>query len=108
MSEEKFIFTPEELELRPFDPAKYLQDVEAQREYIRLALEDPDPNALLEAIGHVARARGMSETARASSLKRSSLYKALRSGAQPRYSTIRNVLLSLGLQLDVKPVETAH
>ena len=47
-------------------------------------------------LGDIARARGMSEIARASGLTREALYKALRPDAQPRFDTIGRVCTAFG------------
>lgn len=46
------------------------------------ALEDPDPNVVLQAISTAARARGMAKVAQESGLGLESLYKALAPGAK--------------------------
>jgi len=55
----------------------------------------------LSAIGHVAKARGMSEIAKKSGLGRESLYKAFSPGAKPRYETVLKVLNTLGVKVHV-------
>lgn len=90
------------IETAPFDAAEYLSDDETIAEYLAAALEDPNPDLLLVAIGNVARARGMTQLAQDAGLGRESLYKALRPGAQPRYDTIIRVLHALGVQLTVR------
>jgi len=84
-----------------FDPSLYLEDEETIAEYLTAALEDDDPNVFLSAVGHVAKARGMSVIARDTGLGRESLYKALTPGAKPRYETIQKVLHSLGVKIRV-------
>jgi len=84
-----------------FDPSLYLEDEETIAEYLTAALEDDDPNVFLAAVGHVAKARGMSVIARDTGLGRESLYKALTPGAKPRYETIQKVLHSLGVKIRV-------
>lgn len=86
---------------RPFDPAAYLDDDETIIEYLSAAMQDTDADMLLEAIRTVARARGMSQLARDSGLGRESLYKALASGAKPRYETVTKIMRALGLRLQV-------
>jgi probable addiction module antidote protein len=49
-----------------------------------VVLEDGDSSELMHALGVVARARGMTEVARAAGLTREALYKALRPNSQPR------------------------
>lgn len=63
-----------------------------------------EPDGLAQALGTVARARGMSDIAKASGLTREALYKALRADAQPRLATVQKVMHALGLQLTAKPV----
>lgn len=84
-----------------FDPSAYLDDDEVIAEYLTAALDDPNPDVFLAAVGHVAKARGMSDIARQTGLGRESLYKALSPGAKPRYDTVRKVLQSLGVKLSV-------
>jgi probable addiction module antidote protein len=70
--------------LCPFDMAEHLQDEQSVADYLTIVLEENDPAALAQALGTVARARGMTEIARSSGLTREALYKALRPDAQPR------------------------
>ncbi len=89
------------LELAPFDASDYLDSEEVIAEYLAVALEDPDPNAFLAAVGDVAKARGMAQVAADAGLGRESLYKALRPGAQPRFDTVRRLLGALNVRLNV-------
>lgn len=87
--------------LKPFDSSKFLTDEETIAEYLTAALEDPNPDVFLTAVGQVAKARGMAEIAREAGLGRESLYKALLPGAKPRYDTVLKVLHSLGVKIVV-------
>ena len=89
------------LELAPFEASDYLDSEQVIAEYLAVALEDPDPDAFLQAVSDVAKARGMTEVAAYAGLGRESLYKALRPGAQPRFDTVRRLLSALGVRLDV-------
>ena len=64
-----------------------------------MVLEENDPAALADALGTVARARGMTEIAKASGMTREALYKALRADAHPRFETISRVCAALGVKL---------
>jgi len=92
----------------PFDAADYLTDEETVAEYLSAALEDPDPDLFLVAVRDVARARGMTQLARATGLGRESLYKALTPGAKPRYDTILKIMRALGVQLAALPTQPAE
>jgi len=89
------------IKLSEFDASAYLDSEEVIAEYLTAALEDSNPDMFLAAIGHVAKARGMSAIAQKSGLGRESLYKALAPGAKPRYDTVLKVLHSLGVKLTV-------
>lgn len=96
------------LKLNPFDPAKYLDSDEAIAEYLTAILEDDDPALLAAALGDIARARGMTEIAKASGITREALYKALRADAQPRFETVAKVCRALGVRLVAQPVGPGH
>jgi probable addiction module antidote protein len=61
---------------KPFDPAEYLDDSESIAAYMSDALESKDPAFITDALGTVARARGMSEVTRDAGMSRESLYRA--------------------------------
>jgi len=90
--------------IKPFDASEYLDNDEVVAEYLTAALEDPNPEVFLAAVGHVAKARGMSSIAETTGLGRESLYKALTPGAKPRYDTVLKVLSSLGVRISVSAV----
>jgi probable addiction module antidote protein len=88
-----------------FDAADYLNTEELQVAYIAAALETGDPDFVRDALGIVARARGMGDIAKAAGLNRESLYKALGDTGNPEFSTIMRVLRALGLTLSARPAE---
>lgn len=87
------------IKLTKFDVVDYLKNDEVIAEYITAAIEENDPDFLLQALNDVARARGMGNIAAMSGLGRESLYKALSPGAKPRFDTIMKVMQALGLRL---------
>lgn len=89
--------------LPDFDPAEHLRDEADIAAYLTAALDENDPEALLESLGTVARARGMTEIAQESGLAREALYRALRQGSAPRFDTVIRVIKALGLHLTVTP-----
>ena len=91
-------------DLPEFDVAEYLEDEKAIAEYLTIVMEENDPALLAAALGDIARARGMTEIARASGIAREALYKALRADAQPRFDTVQRVLAALGVKLTAVPV----
>jgi probable addiction module antidote protein len=91
-------------ELADFDAAPYLDSEEAIAAYLTDILAANDPALLAAALGDIARARGMSEIAKASGITREALYKALRPDAQPRFDTVSRVCSALGVKLVIQAV----
>lgn len=91
-------------DLPEFDMAEELKTDEDIAIYLSLVLEEDDPAELSHALGVIARARGMTEVAKASGLTREALYKALRADAHPRFDTIVRVCKALGVKLVAQPV----
>jgi probable addiction module antidote protein len=98
--------TKAKIKTRSFDPAEYIDNEEAAAAYIEEALDSGDPAFIADALGVVARARGMSRIARDTGLGRESLYKALSAEGNPEFATILRVIRALGLRLAVVPLST--
>jgi len=90
------------LTLTAFDPADHLRSPEAQSAFLAFAFESDDVAHITDALGIVARARGMTSLADATGLTRAGLYKALGKDGDPRLSTLLGVLKALGIHLSVK------
>ena len=93
-------------DLPEFDMAEHLDSDQAIAEYLTIVLEENNPAEFAHALGTIARAKGMTEVARASGLTREALYKALRPTSHPRFDTIMKVVQAMGLQISVQP--TSH
>jgi len=89
-----------------FDIADYLDSKEMIAEYLNTVLEESDNDAVITAIGHIAKAIGMTKIAEETGLSRPSLYKALSDGAKPQFATIMKVLRVIGGQIQVHPMST--
>ncbi len=85
--------------LKTFDIAEYLNNKEVIAEYITQVMQDGDMDEFYEAIGNIAKAKGMSQIAEETGLGRESLYKSFRSGAHPKFETVAKVLNALGVKL---------
>jgi len=86
-----------------FDAADYLDTEERQVAYITAALETGDADFVRDALGIVARARGMGEIAKNAGLNRESLYKALGENGNPGFATVMRIVRALGLTLFARP-----
>ncbi|MEM8764613.1 MAG: addiction module antidote protein [Bacteroidota bacterium] len=87
-----------------FDIADYLESNEMIAEYLNTVLEDGDSADLIVAIGHVAKAVGMTKIAEQTGMSRPSLYKALAKDAKPQFGTILKVLKAVGGRISVQPI----
>ncbi|MGU3668767.1 addiction module antidote protein [Methylobacterium sp. A49B] len=94
------------LETRPYDTAEHLRMPEDIVLYIEAVLEDGDPALVADAIGVVARARGMAQIAQETGRSREQLYRTLSEKGNPQLDTLMGVLKAIGLRLSVKPIET--
>lgn len=84
---------------RRWDAAEHLDSEQDMAAYLEAALEEGDAALFTAALGDIARAKGMTEIARATGLGRESLYKALSPDGNPEFATVLMVLNSLGLKL---------
>jgi len=91
-----------------FDAADYLDTEERQVAYIAAALESGDADFVRDALGIVARARGMGEIAKNAGLNRESLYKALGDAGNPGFGTVMRIVRALGLTLSAHPTKTVR
>lgn len=91
------------METTKFDIADYLDNKEMIAEYLNSVLEEGDNNDIITAIGHIAKAIGMSQISKETGLSRPSLYKALSDGAKPQFATIMKILKVIGGQIQVTP-----
>ena len=89
------------MRLKKFDAADFLDTDEAIVGYLNEALTYNDPKFFVEALGDVARARGMTSISDASGLGRQALYRSLSSDGNPRIDTLFRVLDTLNVRLAV-------
>jgi probable addiction module antidote protein len=84
-----------------FDVADYLETPEDIRNFLKEAAETGTESEFIHALNTAARAKGMTEVAKAAGVTRASLYKSLADGANPNFITISKVVKALGCKLDV-------
>lgn len=92
------------LETTKFDVADYLDTEELRKDYLDVVAKDGTQEEFLKAISDVARARGMSRTAKEAGITREGLYKALSPNGNPAFSTVWNILHSIGYTLTPTPI----
>lgn len=95
------------IELQPFDPAEYLDTPESQTMLLEDAFETGDKAYILNALGIVARARGITALQKETGLNRATLYAALSAEGNPTFATMLAVINALGLKMHVEPARAA-
>ena len=89
------------LETKTFDIAEHLNSPEDIRTFLQEVVETGDESDFIHALNTAARAKGMTEVAKAAGVTRASLYKSLSEGGNPNFSTISKVTKALGCKLSV-------
>jgi len=90
------------IETKPFDAARYLSSPEAQQELLDDAFASGNAGYIADALGVIARARGMTEVARTAGVTREALYKSLSEEGDPRLTTLLGVARALGVTLSAR------
>ena len=83
-----------------FDISAYLDDDEVIQEYITQVLDDGNMDEILEALGNIAKAKGIAKVAEKAGLSRTSLYRVFEKDSKPRFETILKVLSSMNIKLE--------
>ncbi len=91
--------------IKKFDAANYLKSPRAMADFLSEALATDDPEFICDALDTIARAKGMTQVAKATGLSRESLYKSLSGTTKPEFDTVRKVIGSFGLRLVAEPIE---
>ena len=91
------------IETIKWDIVDLLKDDASIADYLDAVFADGDPDEIRDALGHVARAKGMSELAQSAGITRSGLYKALGDKGNPSFATVAALLDAMGVRLSVVP-----
>lgn len=93
-----------------YDVAEHLRNPEEMAAYLEARFEEAhgDASFIAQALGDIARAKGVSQMARDAGLSRESLYKTLSGERSPNFDTILKVLAALGLKLHAEAVPKRH
>lgn len=91
--------------LKPFDAAKYVATDDDHADLLSDAFASGDQTYIANALGVVARSKGMTQVAREAGVTREALYKALSPTGDPKLSTLLGVMKALGVSLNAAPVQ---
>ncbi|KNX79403.1 addiction module antitoxin [Pseudomonas sp. 250J] len=91
-----------------FEASRFLDNPETIAAFLAEAMHSNDAQTLMQAIGEVAKAIGVNQFAQDAGVNRESLYKTLKGGDKTRFATVQKLMLALGVELTVRPLETAN
>ena len=86
----------------PFDAARYTTSPESQQSLLDDAFASGNAAYIANALGIIARARGMADVAREAGVTREALYKSLSEEGDPRLTTLLGVARALGVTLTAR------
>jgi probable addiction module antidote protein len=94
----------EKITFSRFDAAEYLKSEKDMVLFLEAAMEEAgdDPAFIADALGTIARARGMTQLAKEVDLTREGLYRSLSKDGKPSFETIWKVIRALGMRLTVE------
>ncbi|MEN4826048.1 MULTISPECIES: addiction module antidote protein [unclassified Pseudomonas] len=92
-----------------YDPAEALTDAESIAVFMEDAFETGDAAYIAQALGVVARAKGMSAIANEAGVSREHLYRSFSEKGNPTLKTMLAVMRAVGLDLTTrKHIKPAH
>ena len=95
--------TSKKVTVSDWDPAEIIETKKDVFAFLEGALEENDPDFLLNTLGHIARSQGMAQLARDLNLDRAGLYKSLSPEGNPSFKTVYKLLDTLGLRMRLEP-----
>lgn len=93
--------------LEIFDASKFLETDEDIAVFLDEAFNSNDIKHIAHALGIVAKAKGMTEIAKKSGIRREQLYRALSGDRDPRGQTLLDITRALGFRINITPTQTA-
>lgn len=84
-----------------------LQDPEEAAAYLQAALDDEDERVFLLALRNVLEARGgsIADLAEETQLNRQNLYRMLSKKGNPRLTSFKTILRTIGFGMDIRPIK---
>ena len=95
------------MKITKWDMAENIITPEDVTAYLSAALEAGEAADVINVIGAIARAKGMTKLAREAGVTREALYTSLSPNGNPSFITVLNILRSLGIVLQAQKMPTA-
>ncbi|MCL1865076.1 MAG: putative addiction module antidote protein [Spirochaetes bacterium] len=93
------------IKTKKFDMLNYLKTEKDVKEYLEVAFEmaskENDLGYVTDAIGNIAKLKGMTEIAKKAGVSRENLYRSFSNKGNPELKTVMKIISSFGLRLSV-------
>ena len=86
---------------KSYEFAQHVETEEDIKAYLSAFLEEDGPQGFIDALGYLARKKGMTEIARSAGISRQNLYRTLTADGNPNFITVYKVVEALGCKLVV-------
>ncbi len=87
------------IKTKPYEFAQHVETEEDIKLYLTTFLEEDGPQGFIDALGYLARKKGMTEIARSAGVSRQNLYRTLTNEGNPNFITVSKVVEALGCKL---------
>ena len=87
------------LKTKSYEFAQHVETEEDIREYLTAFLEEDGAQGFIDALGHLAKKKGMTKIARSAGISRQNLYRTLTADGNPSFITVNKVVEALGCEL---------
>lgn len=87
------------LKTNPYEFAQHVETEEDIREYLTTFLEEDGAQGFIDALGHLAKKKGMTQVAKSAGISRQNLYRTLTADGNPSFATVSKVVKALGCEL---------
>ena len=87
------------MKVSKWDMADNIKSAEDVMIYLSTVLEIGEPTDVINVIGAIARAKGMTKLAKEAGVSREALYTSLSENGNPSFITVLNILRSMGIVL---------
>ena len=89
------------IKTKPYEFAQHVETEDDIKAYLSAFLEEDGAEGFINALGHLAKKKGMTEIARSAGISRQNLYRTLTEGGNPNFTTVNKVVEALGCKLVV-------
>ena len=87
------------LKTKPYEFAQHVESEEDIREYLSAFIEEDGAQGFIDALGHLAKKKGMTRIAKSAGNSLQNLYRTLTAEGNPSFITVEKVVRALGCEL---------